>query len=789
MINLVYLRPKDPAKGLMKGNFTDRYAGISAASVQDLFENIEKYIAKVPPTERWNMFYTINQSQAVSDKQRKCRLFERGEMFFLDIDGINLDRRDDYAPFIAEALGIPEGEMTIVASGNGLHFLVQLAYTIDSLEELNRLKPHYNEFTRKLEAKLHAGGLPGKLDPVFDQSRVLRLPLTENRKLKEDGLVVRQCRLLQTNFTPHQISIVELSGIPEVAADEQVTDTEFRREFGRPDTETILEGCEFVKWTRESGAEVKEPLGYAALSVLARLDETGEVARETVARWTGSTSIANWDVDQKIDQALGASGPRTCKNINSLWGKCNTCKYNGKVKSPITIQGPNFIRTEGTGFHDTVIVNNVPKRVPNVQDLRRFFERGGMYRVLGRRSVLRWDGTQYQDVHPMFLRAFAEEHFSPKVRSGVIDEFEDVVFRYNLADSGWFTESTTGLVNFKNKVVDWKTGLERKRDPELGFRYRLPFDFDPTAQAPVWGKFLLDIFQGDADTARLMEEFIGYCLSNDLPWKQKAMLLIGSGANGKSTLLDVMQALAGAGNYSTVRVDKFNEPTHVAMMDGKLFNVSGETPRAGFAETAGLKELSAGDAVTARRLYDAPYVLRNRAKIVFACNEIPRSLDNTPGFYRRFWVVPFNQTFDPAAGRGDAQIGEKLAAELPGIFNRCWEAYRAVQGRRDTARGDFTSPQAVQLAGAQFQEEMDVVGTWIEDHVRVSEGARVTNSELYDRFAADMRSAGHEPLLRAWSRDRLSKRVGEKVRQAERFKSGSVRGFRHIALNLAQTAF
>jgi P4 family phage/plasmid primase-like protien len=770
-VKLFALRPDDLKPGKNRHVFT----GIVAPTHQVLFTQAEKYIEKIPPAERWNVFYTTAHHGG-QGKQRDGASFESQDILPFDIDGIDIALADSYIPIVANFLGLPDSQFTVVLSGNGLHFLVQLPKALE-LEEFNRLQAHYAECARKLQKLIEEAKLPvGKVDMIWDVARILRMPYTENRK---PGKPVKRASVLQLDFTPHEINLKALSGLPDIPAGEALSEKTFTGSYAITDDEGVLNGCEFLKWTREKPLEVKEPQGYAALSILPRLQGGRPLAKEYLARWTNSRSLSSTDPDEKIDQAIAASPPRTCQSINLQWGECASCPYHGKVKSPISIQGPNFIRTEHTGFHDEVITTSGPRLIPNVHDLRKFFEKGSPYRVVNKKLIFSYTGRVYEKLGEMALPSFAETHFDPHVKTAVIEEFVNVVTRYNVVEADWFAQSTDGRVNFQNGTLVWETGELGSHSPALGFRYVLPFDYDPSARAPRWEQFLLEVFGGDQEQAQLAEEFVGYCLSGDRLWVQKALILLGEGENGKSTLIKVIQALAGEGNYSAVKVDRFNDPTFVQQLDGKLFNISGETPRRGFEETAGIKELIGGDVVTARELYGTPYTFQNRTKIVFSCNEIPRTLDNTHGFYRRFWILTFNQVFSKERGNADPHIDEKLALELPGIFNRVRQAYSDAK-----CRGKFTEPAASKQAIAELREEMDEAGTWIAGHLEETEGldSWLTNREIWDAFRKYMEAEGMNREVQFWKSSKLARRVEKIFPRARKDRTKTDRGFRGLRL-------
>ena len=140
---------------------------------------------------------------------------------------------------------------------------------------------------------------------------------------------------------------------------------------------------------------------------------------------------------------------------------------------------------------------------------------------------------------------------------------------------------------------------------------------------------------GDQEMADTLEEYGGYCISGDVPRLQKAMVLLGSGANGKSVFLDVLQAVAGKANYSTVMARDLGHDTKRYSLVGKLFNVSEEVHRTAFTNTDILKALINGGSLRYKKLYSQPFETKVNTKLIMAANELPPTEDRTDGFFRR----------------------------------------------------------------------------------------------------------------------------------------------------------
>lgn len=98
------------------------------------------------------------------------------------------------------------------------------------------------------------------------------------------------------------------------------------------------------------------------------------------------------------------------------------------------------------------------------------------------------------------------------------------------------------LLNVSNGVVDLRTG--RLREPRRGdlITKQCPVAYFPKAEAPLFLSFLECIFDGNQPLIDFLQRAIGYSFTGDTN-EQCLFFLHGSGANGKSTLLNVIKRI------------------------------------------------------------------------------------------------------------------------------------------------------------------------------------------------------------------------------------------------------
>ena len=212
----------------------------------------------------------------------------------------------------------------------------------------------------------------------------------------------------------------------------------------------------------------------------------------------------------------------------------------------------------------------------------------------------------------------------------------------------------------------------------------------------------------DADCRKVLAEYLGYIFINNLKL-EKALILYGSGANGKSVFFEIVNAILGDENicsYSLQNLTKYDSYQR-AELSNKLLNYASEIN--GKLEASIFKQLVSGEPVEARQIYGKPFVMRDYGKLMFNCNELPKEVEQTNAFFRRFIIIPFNQTIPES--EQDPEMAKKIiASELSGVFNWLLDGLRRVLAQRK-----FTQSEMVQDQVDAYRRESDSVAMFIEE--------------------------------------------------------------------------
>lgn len=432
-----------------------------------------------------------------------------------------------------------------------------------------------------------------------------------------------------------------------------------------------------------------------------------------------------------------------------------------QINSLNILKPQDIIPTELTGFHSIKFIRGQQVETPEVDDLQKYFLRKTNYVVLDdSKIVLIWNGTHYEQISDQRIAAFAEDNFSPKPINKTVSEFVQKIFRTRLRKTSWFDKTTSKKINFRNGVLHLDDKSFHPHSKDIGFRFVLPYDYDPKADAPQFKKFLNNILPNSVELQKLLMEFSGYCISGDSCWAQKSLILEGEGANGKSTFLAVIRDVIGSDNTTALTLSQLNLETNRQLLDGKLANFAEETPNKKMLDSSTFKNLVTGGDIQVRQLYKNAYFMRNRAKLVFACNELPESFDLTDGFFRRFIIIPFNEKFSHENKNLDPFIENKIKKELPGIFNLCIKAYEEVVDRKA-----FTDAQEARRALEEYRNQLDPAIEWLQDVLELKplgNGADETIlkiSKIYEEYCLFAASSGFKPNTMQGFSKHLRKRI------------------------------
>jgi len=313
-------------------------------------------------------------------------------------------------------------------------------------------------------------------------------------------------------------------------------------------------------------------------------------------------------------------------------------------------------------------------------------------------------------------------------------------------------DSSADLLNVLNGTIDLRTGQLREHHREDLITKLAPVEYDPKASAPVWQATLERVLPSE-EVRTFFKRLCGYAITGDVS-EHILPVLYGTGANGKSTILNAL--LAAAGEYGMQAAPELliakrgGHPTEVADLFGMRLVASIEVEDGRRLAEALVKSLTGGDKVRARRMRQDFWQFDPTHTAFLCTNHKPEIRGTDNAIWRRIRLIPFTETLPPA--EQDKKLPDKLRSELSGILAWC------VEGCLEWRREDLQAPAEVRKATGAYRAEMDVIGAFLRDECEVDADHKTSFASVYDRYAEWCEEGGEKPETRRKFNARLKER-------------------------------
>ncbi len=268
-------------------------------------------------------------------------------------------------------------------------------------------------------------------------------------------------------------------------------------------------------------------------------------------------------------------------------------------------------------------------------------------------------------------------------------------------------DSEKVLVNFKNGTFEIDENTQKLREFRVSdsLTYQLPFEYDETAKAPIFHAFLNKVLP-EKELQDILSEFFAYAFIRHLKL-ERAGLFYGPGANGKSVIFELAEALYGRENIANFSLSNLMEEHNRALIANKLLNYGSEINASTTKDI--FKNLVSGEPIQARLKYGNSFLMKNYAKLCFNCNELPRDIEQSHAYFRRLLIIPFRVTIPEK--EQDKELAQKIIKnELPGVFNWVLEGLQRLLENKK-----FTESRIVEAEIDAYRKYSDSVAIFLEE--------------------------------------------------------------------------
>lgn len=296
-------------------------------------------------------------------------------------------------------------------------------------------------------------------------------------------------------------------------------------------------------------------------------------------------------------------------------------------------------------------------------------------------------------------------------------------------------------IKLRNGVIMEDTVL----DYNCGFTpFYLDVTYDPNAYDEYVDEFLNFICRGRKDMRQVIEEILGHILLVDR-FPHKIFFLTGSGANGKSTFVEMITKWCGDLS-SHVDIANFDDGTSLISLVGKIVNVADDVDAIYLEKSKNLKTMASGNTVGARAIYSQPITLKNTATLIFTANEPPVFKDKSDGIGRRLLIVPFENKVKARKHDLDELLSSDTAKSY--LLNLALAGIKRIHANKL----ELSESETITGATTQYYLDNDSVLAYLSDYPAINNNPVNSVYEAYEEYCEDSN-------LKTLSRIKFTKRL------------------------------
>jgi len=289
----------------------------------------------------------------------------------------------------------------------------------------------------------------------------------------------------------------------------------------------------------------------------------------------------------------------------------------------------------------------------------------------------------------------------------------------------------------KDRYWDFDTVELIENSPDHFVVNRIPVAYDPTAKCPMWLEFLNTVFP--PEDIPFLQEYVGYTLYRVFTF-HKVLMLVGPHNTGKSTFIFIVTCLLGSPeensvNCKSIPLQVLSDDFYRVELYKALLNALADLSSKALKDSSWFKQITGGDYIPARTLYQKPFSFLPYAKHMWSCNVIPYSYDDDNSFWGRWRIIKTGKMiFNPGDPGTDPNLKYKIVEEeLPGILN--W----SLQGlSRLLHQGHFTGEEnnTPEITKRIWNELSDPLSALMHDYEWIywKPEAETPKEEFYQHF-------------------------------------------------------
>lgn len=312
-----------------------------------------------------------------------------------------------------------------------------------------------------------------------------------------------------------------------------------------------------------------------------------------------------------------------------------------------------------------------------------------------------------------------------------------------------FSATPTRYIPLKNGVFDFETKKLLPHSPEYHFTFQFPIVYDPEATCPKTEALLDQLLS--PEQRKIMEEWIGFYFWRNYMFK-KAIIFVGEGDTGKTTLLEVITHLLGRENISSISLQKMTgDKFSAAHLYEKHGNLVDELSARDISDTGAFKMATGGGSVTGEYKFGNQFNFHNFSKFTFACNRIPDVSDtNDDAYFNRWMVIRFENIITEKIPNFIQTVSTE--EERSGLFNLAMVALERLINQKQ-----FSYKNTAEETRVEMMRSGSSIAKFASEMLEREDGAEMTKEDMYDAYVAYCQ----KNKMSTQTKDMLGKKIGD----------------------------
>lgn len=354
------------------------------------------------------------------------------------------------------------------------------------------------------------------------------------------------------------------------------------------------------------------------------------------------------------------------------------------------------------------------------------------------------NGVYVPDYQGTKLKKIIREYLYPQYRkSRTINQIYNLLveadeLQKDFSELNCFPKS---YANFQDCMIDIEIMQEIPHNPKFFSINQIPHkwqEIKKTTDGKEIEKFFDFIFTS-IDDRQMLLEYAGYCLTVDTR-QQRFLTLCGQGGTGKSVLIRLLEAAAGAKNISNVAMQDLNKRFSTSLLVAKTLNSCADLSVEALEDSSTMKKLIGEDKLMAENKGQNAFMFRNYSKLLFSTNSLPVvTAERTNGFFRRMLILKMDKQPD----KPDIELADHLLLEINYFIKLSVQALHEMY-----QRGIITISENSKAAVLQMRKDSDVVEAWLSERCTIGSEFKIERTEAFEDFKKYCNEEERQPLTR-----------------------------------------